>query len=36
MSRDALAKRAEKALRGLFRESFRRMDDELPASVAIQ
>ncbi len=28
MSRDVLAKRAEKALRGLFRESFRRMDDE--------
>ncbi|MDP9379026.1 MAG: hypothetical protein M3Q29_02550 [Chloroflexota bacterium] len=28
MSRDVLAKRAEKALRGLFRESFRRMDEE--------
>ncbi len=28
MSRDVLAKRAERALRGLFRESFRRMDDE--------
>ncbi len=28
MSRDVLSKRAEKALRGLFRESFRRMDDE--------
>ncbi len=28
MSRDVLSKRAERALRGLFRESFRRMDDE--------
>ncbi len=28
MSRDVLSRRAEKALRGLFRESFRRMDDE--------
>ncbi len=28
MSRDVLSKRAERALRGLFRESFRRMSDE--------